>query len=177
VTDGTQNTTATDGTSGTDSDQTPGSVAEVDAFWRNRFSNRDRAHNAEVAALKAQIEAMQKAPAASGASGDPNAAQLRALQEQLETERAIRTLSGKYPHAYETLGDDVFRLPEEKVAAINAMGGERPVVPAPRVDPNAAPRNAAALPAAKPMEEKSVDELKADLRALAPAYQQALSER
>jgi hypothetical protein len=155
----------------------PQSVAEVEAFWRNRFSARDKAHNAETAALKAQLEAMQKAPVTPQAGESPEAARVRELEAALEAERYARysaTLASKYPDAAAVLGDQIATLPEEKVAAINAGFGS---ASGPIIDPNAAPRRAANIPAVKPVEEKSIDELKDDLRALTPAYKQMLSER
>jgi hypothetical protein len=155
----------------------PKTVEEVEAFWRNRFSARDKAHNAETAALKAQMEAMQKAPAKAQEGESPEAARVRELEAALEAERrarAVSSLAAKYPDAAAVLGDQIAVLPEEKIAAINAGFGN---ASGPIIDTNSAPRRAANIPAVKPVEQKSIDELKDDLRALTPAYKQALSER
>jgi hypothetical protein len=156
----------------------PKTVEEVEAFWRNRFSARDKAHNAETAALKAQMEAMQKAPAKAQEGESPEAARVRELEAALEAERrarAVTSLAAKYPDAAAVLGDQIATLPEEKIAAIDAVaaGGSG----GPIIDANAAPRRASAAPVAKPVEEKSVEELKDELRALTPAYKQMLSEK
>jgi hypothetical protein len=154
----------------------PKSVEEVEAFWRNRFSARDKAHNAETAALKAQMEAMQKAPATPPQGESPEAARVRELEAALESERQARvaaSLAAKYPDAAGVLGDQIATLPEEKIAAINAVaaGGSAPII-----DPNSAGRRGA-MSAPKPNAEKSIDELKGELKALTPAYQQMLREK
>lgn len=183
MTEGTQvadPTAAGNGSTGTPAEPQPQTVEEVDAFWRNRFSNRDKSHNAEVAALKAQLEQFQSAPKAPDAqAGDGSAGNSRVaeLERELAAERSARmaaTLAAKYPDAAAALGDDITKLPEERVAAINAVysGGSAPII-----DPNAAPRRAANIPAQKPLEEKSKEELEADLRALAPAYKSMLEQK
>jgi hypothetical protein len=166
------------GSTGDPVERQPQSVEEVEAFWRNRFSARDRAHNAETAALKAQMEAMQKAPATPQPGETPEAARVRELEQALENERWARasmSLASKYPDAAAVLGDQIATLPEEKIAAINALGAGGSTGN-PIIDPNAAGRRGA-MSAPKPMAEKSVDELKEELRALTPAYQQMLREK
>jgi hypothetical protein len=181
VTEGTQMGSTTDsgdaGSTPNGVESQPKTVEEVEAFWRNRFSSRDKAHNAETAALKAQIEAMQKAPAKAQEGESPEAARVRELEAALEAERKARataSLAAKYPDAAAVLGDQIAILPEEKVAAINAGFGSGS---GPIIDPNSAPRRAANVPAAKPVSEKSKDELLDELRGLAPAYKQMLMER
>jgi hypothetical protein len=177
----TEGTLPTDPTgAGQDSTQSvesqPKSVEEVEAFWRNRFSARDKAHNAETAALKAQIEAMQKAPSKPQEGESPDAARLRELEQALEQERArarAAELRTQYPLAASILGDEVVRVSPEKLAAFNAAveQGESPII-----DPNSAPRRGA-MAAPKPPAEKSIDELKGELKALTPAYQQMMREK
>jgi hypothetical protein len=153
----------------------PKTVEEVEAFWRNRFSARDKAHNAETAALKAQMEAMQKAPATPPQGETPEAARVRELEAELERERQARataSLAVKYPDAAGVLGDLIATLPEEKIAAINAVAAGGGAI----IDPNSAGRRGA-MSAPKPMSEKSIDDLKSELKALTPAYQQMLREK
>jgi hypothetical protein len=163
-------------------EQQPKSVEEVEAFWRNRFSARDRAHNAETAALRAQMEAMQRAPVAPIEGESPEAARVRELQAELAQERAARqaeSLKSQYPMAAAVLGDAIVQLPPEKIAAIEASYDNGGPAGAPlMVDPNAARRGAPGLPGQgpKPLQEKSKDELLSDLRRMAPAYQEALKE-
>jgi hypothetical protein len=162
-------------------EQQPQSVEDVEAFWRNRFSSRDRAHNAETAALKAQIAALQTAPATPPAGETPEAARIRELEaalQQANTARQAEALRSQYPMASAVLGDATTNVPPATLAAIEAAidRGESPVQP--RVDPNMAPRgNSAIQPqAAKPVTQKTKDELLGDLRRLAGPYQEALKE-
>jgi len=169
-------TAGTDGTTAEAAVSSGGQTAEeIEAFWRNRQSGVDRAHNAEVAAFKAQIEAL-KAPKTEVVAGEsPEAARIRELQIQLDEANAARqaeALKNQYPSAAGVLGDEITRLSPEKLAAFEAFadtGGGR----APMVDPNMAGRNNSAVqgPEAKPLAEKSKDELLADLRKAAPIIQ------
>lgn len=156
-------------------------VEEVEAFWRNRQSGQDRAHNAETAALRAQMDALKAQPAPAPVGESPEAARIRELEENLQQERAkasAATLRAEYPYAASILGDSISTLPIERVAAIEALGEAGS--PAPRIDPNAAPRRSPGMPGGsngqKPMNEKSKDELLADLRRMAPAVQAAARE-
>jgi hypothetical protein len=163
-------------------EQQPKTVEEVEAFWRNRFSARDRAHNAETAALREQMKLMQQAPVTPGENESPEAVRVRELERDLATERAARqaeALRTQYPMAAAVLGDAITSLPPEKIAAIEASyenGG--PAGSPPIIDHNAAPRGNSAIgsPAAKPLNEKTKDELLADLRQIAPIYQEAAKE-
>jgi hypothetical protein len=181
VTEGTPNTDPTgagQGSTGDAVESQPKSVEEVEAFWRNRFSSRDRAHNAETAALHAQIEALKTAPVKPPEGETPEAARIRELEGQLARTEAARQAEGlraKYPLAASVLGETITTLPEEKIAALNAMAeGDINRAPAGSViDPNNAGRRAAtqASPAAKPLHEKTKEELLNDLRAAAPMIQ------
>ena len=64
-------------------------VEEVEAFWRNRSSGKDRAHNAETTALKAQIEALKTAPAPGPSGESPEAEQVRTLREELAAAHVV----------------------------------------------------------------------------------------
>lgn len=175
-----------DGGEGTPADDTaagtgPQTVEEVEAFWKHRQSQADKAHAAETAALKAQMDALKAAPVAPAEGESPEAARVRELEGQLQQERTARQaveLRARYPMAATVLGDSIAALPEEKLAAIEAgfdtaAGSGGP----PIIDPNSAPRRGAAnSPTAKPVNEKTKDELLGDLRRMAPAYQQALRE-
>jgi hypothetical protein len=163
-------------------EQQPKTVEEVEAFWRNRFSARDRAHNAETAALRAQMDAQQRAPVAPAEGETPEAARVRELERTLQQERAARQASelrSQYPLAAGLLGDSVTGLPPETLAAIEAAvdNGQAQTGP-PMMDPNAARRPAAGMPGQgqKPLNEKTKDELLADLRRAAPAFQEAARE-
>lgn len=185
MTEGTLTGSPTDGGEGSTQsvESMPQSVAEVEAFWRNRFSQRDKAHNAETAALKAQMEALQQRPAAPVEGESPEAARVRELEAALAAERTARAteaLKSKYPLAAATVGDAVLAMDEAKLAGLEAAldnGFTPPTGVRPTIDPNAAPRRAAMpTPGQKPINEKSKEELLADLKRMAPAYQQAAKE-
>lgn len=172
-------TDATAGANGTTGDAAVSSgaqtVEEVEAFWRNRWSGTDRAHNAETAALKAQIEALKAQPAPAPVGESPEAARIRALEAQLQQEQAraqAADLRAKYPLAASVLGDTITALPEEKIAAVNGMAsGGNPAPGGSVIDPNNAGRRASAGQpgqAAKPLNEKSKEELLNDLRSATP---------
>ena len=177
-------TDATAGTEGSTGDpvETSGAqtVEEVEAFWRNRSSGKDRAHNAETQALKSQIEALKAQPAPAPVGESPEAARIRELETNLQQERIARAaaqLQAQYPMAAGILGDSIANLPPEKVAAIEAWAESgAPQAPGshPIIDPNAAPRRSPGIPGGlnsqKPLKEKSKDELLSDLRRLAPAF-------
>lgn len=181
-------TDATAGDAGTTGDPVESSgaqsVEEVEAFWRNRSSGKDRAHNAETQALKAQIEALKAQPAPAPVGESPEAARIRELEANLQQERAraaAAELRSQYPYAAEVLGDSITGLPPEKIAAINALGdSDRAPGRTPIIDPNAARRGPAGAPGqvngAKPLNEKTKDELLSDLRRMAPAVQEAMRE-
>jgi hypothetical protein len=161
-------------------------VEEVEAYWRNRTSGIQRAHNAETADLKAQMAALQRTPATTappeGESAD--AARARQLEQELATERAARQaieLRSQYPRTAEVLGDAITNLPPEKLAAIEASyeNGQGAQGGPPIIDPNMAPRRTAGgIPGGgpKPLSEKSKDELLADLRRATPAFVEAQRE-
>lgn len=168
------------GSTGDAADQSQfASVEEAEAFYRHRMSGKDRAHNAETAALRQQIADLQKAPVTPPAGESAEAAQVRELREALnksESARQAEALQRQYPYAAGILGDSITNLPPEKIAAIEASAdnGQAP----PRVDPNMAPRaNSAMQPQASgPAKAKTKDELLGELRRVAGPYQEALKE-
>jgi hypothetical protein len=174
------------GSTGEPVETQPQTVEEAEAFWRNRFSNRDRAHNAETQALRAQIDALKTAPAPPPENESPEARRVRELEGELQRERnarAVVSLQQKYPLAAATVGDAILTMDEAKIAGLEAaLDGAAPVTnggPRPVIDPNAAPRRQsvqAGSPAAKPLHEKTKDELLADLKRAAPYIQEAARE-
>lgn len=171
----------TDSTADATADPVAQSVEEVEAIYKARMSGKDKAHNAEVASFKAQIAALQAPAAPVGES--PEAAEIRRLTAERDAAIAQaqgESLKRQYPLAADVLGDEITRLPAEKLAAIEArFNTEMGIAPqAPRVDPNMAARGNGSLqpPAAKPYNEKTKDELLAELQSVAPAFQQALRE-
>jgi hypothetical protein len=155
-------------------------VEEVEAFWRNRQSNAQRAHNAETQSLLAQMEQMRAKPAPAPEGETPEAARVRELEAQLGDEKRLRQvadLKAQYPGAADVLGDAIVNMPPEKLAAIEALADNAPGNPM-VISPNAAQRGGLNTTAAqqKPIQEKTKDELLADLRQIAPAYQEAMKE-
>jgi hypothetical protein len=162
-------------------------VEEVEAYWRNRTSGIQRAHNAETATMQAQMEALRKPPASTPPEGESaDAARARALEAELQTERQARQaieLRSAYPRTSEVLGDAILKLAEtpEKLAAIEASyeNGQGNEGGPPVITPNAARRSVPGMPGAateKPLNEKSKDELLADLKRATPAFVQAQKE-
>jgi hypothetical protein len=157
------------------------SVEEAVAFHRNRQSGIDKAHAAETAELQRQMAALKSQPPVTPEGESPEAARVRELEAALQVERNARqaeALRNQYPNVSSALGDAITNIPAEKLAALEAMAENGQTI-TPRVDPNAAPRPQAGAPGtagAKPMNERSKDELLADLARIAPAYQEAAKE-
>lgn len=171
----------TDSTDGATGEPVAQTVEEVEAIYRARMSGKDRAHNAEVASFKAQIAALQAPAAPVGES--PEAARIRVLEAERDAALAQaqgEALKRQYPETADVLGDEIVKLPPEKLAAMEARFNDQLGItaPPPRVDPNMAARGngAVAAPGAKPYSQRSKDELLAELQAVAPAFQQALQE-
>lgn len=171
----------TDSTDGATDEPVAQTVEEVEAIYRARMSGKDKSHNAEVTSLKAQIAALQAPAAPVGES--PEAAEIRRLTAERDDALAKaqgEALKRQFPETADVLGDEITRLPQEKLAAIEARFNDQlgTAAPPPRVDRNAAARGNGSMqaPAAKPYNEKSKDELLADLQRVAPAFQAALKE-
>jgi hypothetical protein len=158
----------------------PKSVEEVEAFWKYRQSQADKAHAAETAELQRQLAEAQRGPSAPPVDETPEQSRVRELESKLaESERARQAteLRSEFPMAASILGPNIVNLPRESIAAIEAAADNGQAGGPPMIDPNmAARRGSAAAPAATPLNEKSKDELLADLRRLAPAYQEAVRE-
>ena len=162
--------------------QTAQTVEEVEAIWKGRLSGKDRAHNAETEALRAQIEALKAQPAPAPVGETPEQARVRELERDLQTERTARqveVLRNKFPTAAAHLGEAIIGMDEAKIAGLEAaLDGVAPANGTSRtvIDPNAAPRRVGApapgAPGAKPLNEKTKDELLADLKRVAPTIQE-----
>lgn len=150
---------------------------EVEAEYKARLSGKDRAHAAEVATLKSQIEALsgEKAQATSQAEGtlsevdqlkrQLSEAQKNAKQQEQQYTATLR--STKYPYAAEALDPQVLATMDEgKLAGLDARLKPN-TRPGAGVDPSTPPRETAAP---KPIDEKSAAELKQDLARFGPAF-------
>jgi hypothetical protein len=145
------------------------SVEEVDAIWRKRQSNKDLAHNAEVAELRRQLEAAKTGVAPTSAPSEtPEQVRIR----QLETQIAVEQRKSRFPHAASDLGDDIATIDEARLARLEARLAAEDAAPAPRMDPNSAGRGTPSAP--KPLSDMSKDELLAQLKGLSPQYEEYL---
>jgi len=165
----------------------PQDPAAIEAIWQNRFSQRDRAHNAEVESLRAQLAEARGVSVPAPANGEPGAtptqaesykARYEAAQQELSQERARRTVSERramFPAlAAELSPEDPTwaQANEESLARLNALVGA-PAKPAPtgHVDPNNPARTPPAP--AKDLSMMSKQELLDELKRLSPAEEAA----
>jgi hypothetical protein len=157
---------------------TPQTPEEVEAIWRNRFSQRDRAHNAEVESLRQQMEGLQRSVEASQAgqpaqSGEPSyKARYEQTARELETERQARQTSERrlrFPAlAGEVPPDDPMWASsrDETLARLNATFAAPPrPEPTGHVDANNPARQ---VVTSKTPNEMSKDELLQELARVAP---------
>lgn len=157
-------------------------AAQVEAEYKARLSGKDKAHAAEVAELRRQLDTAQStstSTATEAAQKDQTVEQLQAQlkqaydtnqQQRQDFDKTIR--STKYPNAAEALDPQTLATMDEgKLAGLDARLKPSPT-PAP-VDPNTPPADAAP----KPQSEKTTDELKADLARESAAFAQQLNAR
>jgi hypothetical protein len=154
------------------------------------MSGKDRAHNAEKAAMQEEFDRRLSAVTAPPAPANetPEAARIRELEAQVARERSARVaadMRSKYPYAAAVLGEEVANLSEPRLAAFEAGRVDRPEGGDPQtngagfpiIDPNSPPRRPAGMPATKPTNDLTIEETEAAMRALAPAYQASVKER
>lgn len=152
------------------------SPEEIEAYWRNRVSQKDRAHAAAERTLREELERLQAsastaAAASGGQSGTESAAdaELRRKYEEttkaLETERAARAIDqrkAKYPALVASgVADAIFATADEaSLAKLNELASDEPrgTTIAPTT-----PRRGQPVPE-KPLNEMSKAELEGKLR-------------
>jgi hypothetical protein len=157
---------------------------DIEAYWRKRFSNSDKAHAEETRVLRQRLAALEAQAQATPGSTPPPELEARyqqmvkELQQKVaETERSrvVDTRRAKYPAAAENLGDDavIAAMDEARMAALN----ERLTLEAPtrRIDANNPAKSAAGLP--KQLSEMTADELRARLEQSSNEYANALRAR
>ena len=121
-------------------------VEAVEAEYRARLSGKDRAHAAEKKALEDRIAALTASTQQQETVKMDELAQLRSDNERLAREAAeakakeqaaaIEARKARFPHAAESLGDDlVGTVPEDKLASLEtrlrggAGGDDQPILP------------------------------------------------
>lgn len=161
---------------------------QVEALWKNRVSQKDKAHAAETRALRERLDAFEKQAQERERKAQEQrlsqmtdaqraAAEVEALRKQLEDERSARvidTRKAKYPSITAELGDEVVAVMDEgRLAALEARFAAPAAPPPPTVfDPNSAPRT----PTSGGSKEKTSEELKAELARMAPEFLTSLRE-
>lgn len=145
------------------------SVAEVEAYWKNRVSQKDKGHLAAERALREENESLKKrleaaSSQATGSSGQPGDDRALELQRQLEQERTLRLAAerrAKYPALAERVtSPEMFAsLDEATLAKLNA---ELDQEPGGRIAPTSPRRTAPTTP--KRLEDMSKAELEAEMR-------------
>lgn len=162
-------------------------LEDVEAEWANRMSGKDKAHAAEIKALKEQ-HAAELAAAGNSAhqlteearakmtDAEALAAENATLKTSLEAERKGRVLDtrkAKFPAASESLGDDVVAtMDEEKLTALEARLATPGAVPPPAVPLS---NTAAKTGGDQPITEKTSADLIADLERFSPGFVADLS--
>lgn len=135
---------------GFDGEVTP---EHIESYWRNRFSQADRAHAAETKALREQVAGGTAKQAETNAEANPLADEVKRLTEALQAERT-NTRRARYPNAAQALGEEYLAtIDEARLAGLNeALSASV----APRVDANNPARK---VSAPKQSSEMSRDEL------------------
>lgn len=154
---------------------------QVEAEYKARLSGKDKAHAAETAALRSQIAALE---ASSKDSTQRTVTENDAIKAELdntkrllaETQRiaVIETRTARFPNAAEALEADVLAaMDEAKLAGLEAR-----LAPTPAGMPMLASSTPAKASAAtKPLTEKTVAELEADLSRYGPQFEREISGR
>jgi hypothetical protein len=145
-------------------------VEQVEAEYRARQAGKDR----EAQALRDQLARYQAAEtertAAENARRTAELGEVEALKQQLEQERTGRVLdtrAARYPFAAETLSTEaLLAMDDAKLTALESRLAPTGARPPQRVDPNTPPRPSTNVPPA----EKSIEDLKADLKNLTPEF-------
>ena len=142
------------------------SLEEIEAYWRKRMSNSDKAHAAERKVLEERLRSTESAPK-SGESEAPQVdpsvlKQLTQRLEEAEGRAAAAELKAKYPTAVEAIGDAARYMDEARLASLNESLNFDASVPK-RLDTNNPVRRSSQP---KEPSEMSIDELKDYLKTL-----------
>lgn len=170
-----------DGAESQESSETPAtnlSAEEVDAQWRNRMSQRDKAHAAELKALRDQQEASnrqlqtlqadrEQQRLAGMSEAERVVAQNKQLQDELAAERLGRVADvrkAKYPNIAPDFEDSILAsMDEGRLADLNArLATAQTTAPPSLIDPNSAARTSQASNGEP--KAKSLADLQAEFR-------------
>lgn len=160
-------------------------VEDVERFWSDKQAELGRIHKAAERALRDEKAALERRLAARDPSGQAvdgtDDSRVADLERQLNDERVARTVAerrSKYPAIVAKLGDDAdaFLTSGDPVglAKLNASledGEQGSTFIAPTTPKRQPPA------AAKPLQDKSKEELLDDLKQLTPAYQEFERQR
>jgi len=165
----------------TDDEAPPQTVEEVEALWKNRVSQKDKAHAAAEKVLRDEIAALKAKPASTEPNGDVAQQQaasqqrITELERQVEEER-VKNLQMKYPVLAQQVGEDtsLFKMTDEAtLARLNALGEQTPAAPAqppPIMDPSTPKRTAST----QQTHEPTSDELKGQLKKEEAAWKESV---
>ena len=154
-------------------------MEQVEAEWKHRLSQKDRAHAAAETVLQDQIATLERRLGAR-TSPEPGQApsaepeELTQLRRELAAERGQRVVAerkAKFPALAEFLGagaDEMFAQGSE--VALAKLNSQFEETSAGTLIAPTAPRRGAPT-SAKPLSEKSKEELLDDLKRLTPAYE------
>ena len=154
----------------------PPTPEQVEAEWKHRVSQKDKAHAAETKSLRDQIAALSATSGSAQQQAEGSLSEAEALRQQLaqaqkalaqkDAEHTASLRSVKYPNAAEALEPSALaQMDEAKLAGLEARLSAPPRSTLP-VDPSTPPRTPSAGP--KPIEEKTSAELREDLRRMSP---------
>jgi hypothetical protein len=164
---------------------TPRTIEEVEAEWRHRTSQRDKAHAEETKVLREQLGRFEAAENARRSAEETQRQanmtadqrmqdQIASLQRQLEDRDKAYTVElrrTRFPNIAAELDDSALAVMDEgKLAALDAkLGSGQAASPPSLIDPNSAARTVNGSPTTTPG-EKTTDQLKADLERFAPEF-------
>lgn len=147
---------------------------QVEAEWQAKQTALGRAHAAETQVLRDQLKAAQAAQ--TPATGDSSASEAELKRQladaqktlqQREQEYTAGLRAAKYPHAADALDPTALAaMDEAKLAGLNERLAPQPASRSFGIDPSTPPRAVGE----KPIEEKSLAELKADLVKYGPQF-------
>jgi hypothetical protein len=169
----------------------PRTPEEVEAEWKHRFSQRDKAHAEETKTLRDQLGRLQAAEderrRAEETKRQENMTdaqrmqdQIASLQRQLEDRDKAYTVEVRkvrFPNIAAELDDSALAVMDEaKLAALDARLNGQTATPPSLIDPNSAARavNGSSI---TPPGEKTSDQLKAELERLGPQFAQEITNR